>query len=196
MAADLQFDQALPDEEGLINISAGFKYAIISRPEKDEILTVGIEYEPPIASIQTGGISLQGKGDGFLDLFVTGARAFDKVGLQGSIGTNLAIDADHDSSLLHYSAHADYELLPNFFPLIEINGYTTIDEGNRTAANFEGDAWVNFGSTDSGTVVTVAGGARYRFTKHIQIGFGYEEPVTDREDLMEWRTYFDLILSF
>ncbi len=194
--ADLQFDEVLPDEEGLINISVGLKYAVISRPERDEILTLGFEYEIPMASIAPADISLQGDGNGLMDLFITGARAFGKLGFQGSLGANLALDGDHDSSMFHYAVHADYELFPNFYPVVEFNGFTTIDDGNRTPVNFEGIDLVNFGSTDSGTVMTIAGGARYRFNKHIQIGAGYEAPVTDREDIMDWRAYFDLILSF
>ncbi len=193
--ADLEFDAVLPDETGFVNISAGLKYALISRPEDETILTVGAEYEPPTGNVKTGGISLQGDGDGILDLFVTGATTFGKLGLQGSVGANLALDGDHDSSQLHYSLHADYEALPRFFPLVELNGFTTIDDGDRTAADFEGIDLVNFGSTDSGTVITGAVGARYRFTDNIQMGLGYETPLTDREDIMDWRVYVDLVFS-
>ncbi len=54
----------------------------------------------------------------------------------------------------------------------------------------------NFGSTDSGTVVTFGVGARYRFTDHIQMGAGYEFPITEREDLFDWRTNVDFVLTF
>ncbi len=99
--ADLDFDAVLPDEEGFVNISLGFKYAVHSDPADQSILTIGVEYEPPSGNIETAGIDLQGRGDGFLDLFVTGAKAWDKFGLQGSVGVNLAIDDDHDSSMIH-----------------------------------------------------------------------------------------------
>lgn len=194
--ADLDFKHTLPDESGFANISAGLKYAIVSDPKTDTILTVGAEYEPPSGNLKTGGISLQGKGDGFVDLFLTGATAFGRLGLQGSIGTNLALDAGHDSSMLHYSASMNYEALPNFFPMVELNGFTTIDKGRRTAGNFEGTDLVNFGATDSGTVVTAAIGARYRFNEHILLGLGYEVPVTDREDLLNWRLYADLVIRY
>jgi hypothetical protein len=194
--ADLHFKRGLPDEEGFANLAAGLKYAVISDPKTNTILTVGAEYEAPTGNLKTGGISLQGKGDGFIDLFVTGATTFDKLGFQASIGTNLALDNDHDSSMLHYSANVNYEVLPNFFPMIELNGFTTIDKGRRTVANFEGMDLVNFGSTDSGTVVTAAVGARYRFNENVMVGIGYERPVTDREDLLNWRVYADLVIRY
>ena len=194
--ADINFDSLLPDENGFANISIGFKYAVISRPEIEGILTVGIEYELPIGDLRTNGISLQGDGDGFVDLFISGAKAFDKLGIQASTGFNLAIDQNHDSSLFHYSAHLDYEVLPRLFPLIELNGFTTIEKGNRTPVNFEGIDLVNFGSLESGTVMTFTAGARYRATNHIQIGAGYETPLTNRKDIMAWRVYADLVISY
>ena len=195
--ADIHFNSVLPDIDGFMNISLGLKYAIISNPEENAILTVGFEYELPTGDLTTGGISLQGGGDGLIDLFVTGAKAYGKLGLQGSAGVSLALDGDHDSSILNWSAHFNYEIIKNFFPLLEINGTTTIDDGTRTGiASFEGNDFVNFGSTDSGTVVTLGAGARYIFNKHLQIGAGYEFPITEREDLFGWRTNFDMVITF
>lgn len=194
--ADIHFKSALPDESGFANISAGLKYAVISDPAADAILTLGVEYEPPTGDLETGGISLQGDGDGFLNLFVTGAKAWGRVGFQGSAGVNLALDGDHDSSLLHYSAHLDLEVLPRFFPLIEVNGYTAVDDGERTAADFEGVDLVNFGATDAGTVLTVAVGARYIAADWLRFGVAYEAPVTKRRDLLDSRLYFDVVLTY
>ena len=201
--AVLDFDSVLPDTEGFVNISAGLKYALISNHKEQTFVTVGFEYEPPTGNISTGGIDFQGNGaqsdggDGFMDLFVTGAKAYGKFGLQASTGVNLAIDGDHDSSLWHYSASFNYELFKNFFPLIEVNGLTTISDGNRTGvASFEGNDIVNFGSTDSGTVVSISAGARYKFNNHFQVGAGYERSVTGQKDLLDWRTNFDFVIAY
>jgi len=194
--ADIEFDEILEDESGFANISLGLKYALISEPDDDLIVTAGIEYEAPTGDLETSGIELQGQGDGLINLFLTGARAFGALGLQGSFGTNIALDSNEDSSMLHYSAHADYEVLPNLFPLIEVNGFTTIDNGNRTPGDFEGVDLVNFGATDSGTVVTLAGGLRYRVLDNLILGVGYEAPISDREDILESRTYLDAVIHF
>lgn len=195
--ADINFAGVLPDTHGFANIALGLKYALYTNPQTDAILSVGFEYEVPTGDISTGGIVLQGGGDGMMDLFVTGAKAFGKLGLQAGGGANIAIDNNHDSSFWHWSAHIDYELFENFFPLVEANGTSTFDDGSRTGiASFEGNDLVNFGSTDSGTVVTVGVGARYRLNRHFQLGAGYEFPVTEREDLFDWRTNFDMVISF
>lgn len=195
--ADLHFKSGLRDESGFANISLGLKYAIFSDPASDTILTIGAEYEPPSGNLKTTGISLQGRGDGFVDLFVTGAKAFGPLGFQASIGTNLAIDGAHDSSMLHWSLHADYEILPGIWPLVEINGFSVIDKGSRNAAfNFEGTDLVNFGAGSAGRVVTAAIGIRARLFENVLLGFGYEKAVSDREDLFNWRVYGDLVIRY
>lgn len=197
--ADLNFDEVLPDEEGFANFALGFKYAVVSLPEDNTLLTLGLRYEVPINDLQSGGIELQGDGDGFLNPFVTGSTTFGDFGLQASLGANLALDTDADTSILHYSLHGDYEALPGFFPLIEVNGYTAIDNGKRLTGalgKLDGMDVLNFGSEDRGTTVTVGGGFRYKFDDHIQIGLGAETPITDKDDtIMDYRVYFDLVLS-
>jgi len=193
---DADFDRVLPDSTGWANIAFGFIYAVVSRPDTGEILTVGFRYEPPSGSLNVAGIKMQGDGDGFVDLFATGAKTIGKMGLQASLGANLALDANHDSSLFHYSLHADYEIFPNLFPLLELNGFTKIDEGNRTGIMVDGVDLVNLGSVDSGTIITFTGGARYKLNDHLQFGAGYELPLTARKDILDWRTYVDVVLSY
>lgn len=194
--ADLNFDAVLPDDGGFANLSFGFKYALISEPATGTILTVGAEYEAPTGNIDIAGIKLQGDGAGFVDLFVSGARTFGRWGLEGNAGLNMAVDRDEDTSMLHASAHVDYEMLPGFYPLLELNVFSVIDDAKRTAVTFEGIDLVNFGATDAGTVVTAAAGFRYIVNQNLIGGVGVETPISDREDIMDWRIYVDLVLHF
>ena len=137
--ANANFKATLDDEDGFANISAGFKYAVHSNPNENSLLTVGIEFEPPTGTLVSSGIRLQGNGSGFLDLFATGSKVFNNgLGVQGSLGSNIAVDGDHDSSLFHYSITANYEIFSNLFPSVEFNSYSTISKGNRTSGDFEG----------------------------------------------------------
>jgi len=194
--ANANFKSGLEDDDGFANISLGFKYALHSDAQANSIFTVGVEYEPPTGTLVSSGIRLQGNGSGFVDIFATGSKAFDKFGLQGSFGPNFAVDGDHDSSMFHYSATANYEIFPNLFPTVEFNGYATISNGNRTAGDFEGADILNFGSTDSGNIALISAGVRYVVNDHIRIGGNYEVPVTDRKDYIGWRTHADMIISF
>jgi len=194
----------IQDAEGFANISLGVKYAFWNNIEDKSIVTVGVEYEAPSGglSIDTplahplDNVDLNQSGDGFIDVFVTGAKRFEKLGVQGSIGANIALDDDHDTSMLHYSLHVDYEVVENVFPMIELNGFTVIDEATRTPLGFEGVDLVNLGcSAGCGTVLTAAGGMRFRATDNFLLGFGVEKSI-GRDDLLDWRGYFDVILHF
>lgn len=194
--ADIHFGTALKDTEGAANVVAGLKYALFEDPKEDYIVTVGARYEIPVGNIDTSGVSLQGHGDGMLDLFVSAARNWDKFGLEANVGTNIAMNSADNTSQLHYSVHADYELFPHFFPLIEFNGITPIDEGERVALNLEGHDVLNLGSSGLGTTATLGVGFRYAFNDHAQAGVAWEETVTDREDLFESRLTVNLLLYF
>ena len=126
-----------------------------------------------------------------------GAHAYDKWGFQASIGYQQALDSDFNSSILHWHGHVDYELFEKIFPLVEVNGLNALDNGNRTAlGNFEGNDAVNFGSTRSSHIVTGSIGARYKFTDHVQLGVGYEAPLSSKKDLLLWRTNLDIVIHF
>ena len=194
--ADVDFDSVLPDTDGFANITAGLKYNLIRDEENMFMLTAGLRYEIPLGSIKTAGIKLQGGGDGFISGFVTAAKQWDKLQVQGSANVNLALDGDHDSSMFVLALHADYELLPNFYPLVEFNMFSVIDKGNRLPFNFEGYDVFNFGNVDAGTVASIAAGARYRFNDNILLGAAFEIPVTDRKDVTDWRLTTDMVLHF
>ncbi len=198
--AHFDFDEVLENESGFANVALGFKYVAYSEPESESILTAGLRYEIPINDLESDGIELQGDGDGFLNPFVTGATTFGDIGLQASLGGNFAFDTNDDTSILHYSLHADYEAFPGFFPLVELNGYSAIDNAERLTAplgELDGLDVVNFGSEDRDTTVTLGGGFRYRINDNFQFGAAAEAPITDGDDtIMDYRVYFDLVLSY
>ncbi len=192
---DADFNGVLPDEEGFANISLGLKYAVWNKPQKDEIVTVGFEFELPSGDLDAGAISIQGQGGGLVDLFVSGAKNIGRLGLEANTGFNVALE-DEDTSMWHWAVHFDYALTPKFFPVLEFNGFDTIDDSNRTPVGFEGVDLVNFGATNAGTVVTYGIGFRYQFTDHIQAGAGWETSISGREDIFGDRANVDLVYSF
>src|SRR3546814_19015192 len=94
-------------------------------------------------------------------------------------------DGDADTSILHYSLHADYEVLPGLFPLIEMNGFTTIDHANRLTGalgELDGVDLLNFGSDARDTTITIGGGLRFRLPDNVQLGLGARTPPTDSDE--------------
>jgi len=199
--ADIDFENTLHDDDGAANLAFGFKYAVLAEAESNSLLTVGIKYEAPTGGLKTHingvpstGTRLQGQGDGLLDLFVSGARTFGPVGLEANLGTQIAMDGGKDASFLHFSLHADYDVMERVFPLIELNGYTPIDDGNRTSLGVNGMDLVNMGSSNSETIVTIAPGVRVRLIDNVDFGTAFEIPITSDEDLMNWRFTTDFVI--
>jgi hypothetical protein len=192
--ADIDFKTGLDDDDGFANIAFGFKYAVVALRETNTLVTVAARYEAPSGGIKTTGVRLQGHGDGLVDLFVAAARTFGPVGLEANLGTQIACDMDADTSMLHWALHADYEVLERLYPFVELNGFTPIEDGNRTSLGVNGIDLVNLGATSSDTVVTIAPGLRVRITDNVDVGGAFELPLTDANDLMDWRITTDLVL--
>jgi hypothetical protein len=192
--ADIDFDQAVPDESGAVNVAFGFKYAAVALPESNTLVTLGVKYEAPSGGIRTANIKLQGQGAGMIDVFAAAARTFDRIGVEANLGAQIAMDGDDDTSFLHYSLHVDYDVMGRVFPLIEFNGYTPIEDGSRTAFGANGMDLVNLGARNADTVITFAPGVRVRLMDNVDFGFAFEMPLTDDEDLMDWRVTNDFVI--
>jgi len=196
----------LGDENGFVNIAGGAKYALYENKETGSIITTGLRIEIPLQNLSTAGVQFQGAGDGFINPFITAATTLrglgilDGVQLQGSAGANIAFDQDAETSIAHFSAHANYELFKNFYPLLEVNAFVPIEDGNRSIgplAGLDGFDLANFGSSDRGTSVSVGGGFRYRFSDNAIFGAGAEVDVTNNNDsITDWRVTADFSFNF
>jgi len=231
----------LDQDEGWLNLAFGLKWAWLNNVADNSFFSLGLRYEAPSGDLNSGGLarsllpqvddgmgglmpdptvdadervklSMQGNGDGFINVFATGHWLYrDKIGIQTIFGLNQAIDTTNNSSFVHWSLHGDYEIFRNAFLVMETNMIASADEGSRTVARrndadatpiklseiktSEGNDLVNLGSDDPGTVITYAAGARYRFSDHFLLGFGYEVPLLQgRKDMLDYRFMFDAVL--
>jgi len=194
--ADVNFKAPGLDDDGFANIAFGFKYALFSDPETEAIVTAGLTYEAPTGRLKAGPFWLQGNGDGFLTPFISAAKSYDKLGIEAMINTKIALDGDKNASFFNYALHADYEILPGFFPLVELNGYIPINEANLNPLAFEGYDVVSIGGNNLSSVVSFAVGSRYKISDHVLAGFSYEAPLTDQQDILGWRLTADLVFYY
>ena len=177
----IDFDSGLEDDDGFNDIAAGLKYAVISDPTAGHIATVGVRYTAPVGTLESNGLEFNGVGDGYIDVFATGAKLFEKAQLQGPIGTQIAL-SNKNVGFLHGSLHADYEILPGFFPLIENNLTVPIQDGNRLkGVNLTGVDIVDLGSDDPETTLTLAVGARYRISDNALMGAAFEKNLLEND---------------
>jgi len=204
---DFNPNRTLESDTGFADYGAGLKYAFIYDEEDKFILSGRVLFELTQGSSEV----FQGNGDGNVAPSLHFFKGFDKLQLVGGMGVVLPFDRDEESTVLFDTWHASYAVTPWFFPLIELNHFRVLDEGDRdnlvpSIVKFEGGDLINLGSQrgkSNQDIVTLALGSRFRvlqnfgFMKNMDVGVAYEFPLTDRnENLMESRWTFDMVCYF
>ena len=204
---DFNPDNTFSSDTGFANLAAGVKYAFIYKPEDQFVLSGSAVVEFPTGNRDV----FQGEGDGSLHLSVNDLKLYNKWQFAGGAGVEIPFD-DSFSTTAYVSAHVSYEVRKWFIPLVELNWFTVLDEGdggkrynNQAAgavpavATFEGAELINWGAANSedNDYATVAFGFRSRLSETIDVGFAYEVPLTDEEDnITKERFTVDLTLTF
>ncbi|MBK1825627.1 hypothetical protein [Haloferula rosea] len=195
-------------QSGFANIAAGLKYAFIYDPVNSFVMSGTATYEFPLGNHDV----FQGEGNGVLNLIVSGLKVWDRFQLAGGGGLRLPFDGQQSTNSF-VSAHASYEVVPWFIPLVEVNWHHVLSAGNGrpnyftqagglvpVVATFEGNDLLNFGTanaTENRDLVTAAVGFRSRITESIDLGFAYEIPLTDEENgIIDDRFTVDLVWRF
>lgn len=196
------------DESGFANLGAGLKYAFIYDPVNEFVLSGSAVLELPTGNDDV----FQGQGDGMVNLIVSGLKMWDDLQLAGAAGARIAVNDDQSSSSF-VSAHASYEIVPWFIPLVELNWHHVLEPGDGNfafnsqaggavpaVATFEGSDLLNFGASGSGSnrdLITAAFGFRSRLAEGVDLGMAYEIPLTEEDDgIIEDRFTLDLVWRF
>lgn len=200
--ADVNFDRVLPDDDGLLDIAAGVKYAVHFDPADQSIVSVGLRYTAPLGSLETAGIELTGRGKGYLNPFVTGAKTFGLVQLQGAAGAQIALSEDN-WSYGHLHGHVNFRLTSNIYPFFEANALLPFDGGDQFASGtpvfgrLTGADILDIGAGDPVNIVTLGAGARVRINDNIILGFAGEANTPQQTNtVFDWRLTTDLVVHF
>jgi hypothetical protein len=99
------------------------------------------------------------------------------------------------------SFHLDYDVgnLRKIYPLVELNWVYYAKNGNREPINFEGRDLFHFGATSVHGLneLTLALGARYKVSEHLQLGLvGEFNAVGGSRHLDAFRMTFDMIFRY
>ena len=114
---------------------------------------------------------------GYLQEF-TGVRApqpFGKCHVIGTVGGRLAMDHNMGNHILYESLHIDYELLENFYPLIEFNALQYLRNADRLPLGVGGLDYANIGSNDVRGNSTFWGEVGFR-RKVVDLRFPHDGP--------------------
>jgi hypothetical protein len=195
-----QFSSDIAPHAGFSEILIGPKFTFLRNESTRTLGAVGLTFDFPAGDRQV----LQDTGSFSLIPYVSMAQSFWKttygsMQAMGTIGYNVGLDNKRSDDLF-FSLHLDYDIgnLQRIYPLVELNFFYYPTNGKANNLNFEGRDLFNFGSTSiSGhTEVSLAAGARYKFTECIQIALVAEVPLTSNKDLMDYRITFDMIFRY
>lgn len=183
--------------DGWADIDIGFKYALYRDAQKQRLLSAGVVYDMPVGSPR----SLQAGGDGEFHLFLSGgAEICDNGHWVSGFGGILPADDDLNSSFIYWSNHFDYQFRKGWYALAEFNWYHWTDGGSDRLGltGVEGGDLFNLGSggVNGNDIVTGAFGVKYKPNRTTEIGIAWENPLTDRRDVLENRLTVDLILRY
>ena len=187
------FDSGLLSDDGTNDIAAGLKWAFLQDFDNQLHAAAGVGYE-----FKTGdGDVLQNSSD--LRLWTSVNKGFENLHL--GFTANLHISDDGHGSFgsadsLSWHIHADYYACQFFSPVIELNGYHTINEDDLAPLPFQGIDVASLGGGKGEDVVTIAFGSEIRPCDFASFRFAYETPLTDSTDLFGYRWTFSMVIPF
>jgi len=178
---------------GLNDLQLGAKYTFLRDTRSETILAFGTKFDIPVGSSSV----LAGSGWGMTPYLSWGQGFLDNWHFMTTGGYRFGF-GDGSSDFLYASAHIDYGFFKRFYPLAEINWFYYTAGGNRQPVNYEGGDLLNIGATDvSGrSLITIALGARFKFSEGLQMGAIYEFPVVGTDMMQKYRIGLDLIFRY
>ncbi len=190
----------LNSETGFAEIWLGPKWTFLRNTETCTVVAAGLTFEIP------AGSSKVGQDTGWLSLvpYITAAQNFGctsygSFNAMGTLGYSFRTDGER-SDYFYTSWHLDFDVgnQHRLYPLIELNWFHYTESGRDRPFTFEGADLANFGSTDvSGrNNLSLAIGARYKFSECIQTGLALQFPLNGTRDLNNFRLGIDMIFRY
>lgn len=188
----IDFDTPLVNDDGMVDVAAGLKWAFLRDYERQWFAAVGVGYEFPIGD---PGVL---QNDDEFRFWASMDKGWGRFHLGGTINWFLVDDQDLDlgnSDRLSWHLHADYWVTDWFSPVVELNGYHILDAGSSPLP-FQGVDVVNLGLGEDDPVISLGLGAEIRPAEPWAFRGAVEVPLTDEEDLYGWRVTFSIVYSF
>lgn len=186
-------ESGLVDDEGWNDLAAGLKWNFLQDWENDLHAAAGIGYQFSVGNDE----ALQG--DQEIRLWGSVNKGFDRLHLGGTLNLLFPVgeeDALGDSTRLFWHAHADYYLTEWFSPVVELNGYHTIDDGSKGPLPFSGVDVANLGGGKGQDVITLGLGSEIRPTENLGLRGAFEFPLTNNNDIFSTRWTFSVTYGF
>ena len=118
--------KVLDDQDGWMDIAAGFKYAVFDMPEHQFIFTPALRFQIPVGQRKV----FQGNGSGLIIPSFSTAKGFGKFHTILNFGANIPFDTQKNNTNLFYNLHFDYAVLSWLVPFLEMNGMSYVGAGD------------------------------------------------------------------
>lgn len=187
------FDDTVVNDQGLMDIAAGLKWNFYRDTAEQLSAAVGVGYE-----ISSGDDHVL-QDDDELRLWFSVDKGFDELHVGFTFNYFYPTggeDALGDAERISWHVHLDYYVCEWFSPVVEFNGYHTIDASSTMPLPFTGVDVANLGGGESQDVVTMGVGGAFRINGDVSMRVGYEFPLTDNVDLFGDRWTFSLVWEF
>lgn len=190
------FEDSAINDEGWNDIAAGIKYQYYRDIENQLYAAAGIGYE------FGWGDNAVLQSDDELRLWFSVDKGFDKLHLGATFNYFYPTGEEEtpfgDAERISWHIHADYHLTEWFSPVVEFNGYHTIDASSTAAVPFTGVDVANLGGGESNDTVTMGVGGEFRIPQlgSAAIRAAYEFHLTDDPDLFGDRFTVSAVWSF
>lgn len=208
--------ELLSNQDGWMNVAAGFKYALVS-DEDERFLLSGIlraEFAVGSKDVLAGGSGVQ-----IQPSLALAWEPVSRLHLIADLGGTIPTEGDQYSSSAWGHVYADYSVHRYFQPFVQLSGIYYVESGAgrrgvdlqngptipldtaqhvlRTG-HFEGADVLNLGSrgVDSNFYGTWALGAHVPITERVTWSVAYERPFTDRKDVTKQRVTTAFTIEF
>lgn len=180
-------------DSGWNDLAAGLKYAVIQDWKNDFHLSVGAGYQFAIGDPSVLQNDQEARG------WISVNKGFDKLHLGAT--ANLFLPTGGEDSLgnskrISLHAHADYYLCKYLSPVLELNFYKSIDDGDNAPLPFSGADIADLGGGQDLLTGAVGLEVRPLGTQDLGIRAAYETDLTDGESVYGFRWTFSLIYRF
>ncbi|MEM9827165.1 MAG: hypothetical protein AAF958_11280 [Planctomycetota bacterium] len=188
--------------DGLLNsgwadVTAGLKYNLVRDVQNGTLLSGGFTYEIPLGSEG----ALQSVGDGQFHFFATGGQrlAGGNAHILSSFGWQLPVDQSVQTTSVHWNNHFDVKLTDSLYLFTENSWWHWVDDANvGLPLGVAGQDLLNLGATnvEGNDLVTHNVGFKLKPRRSVELGFAYEFPLTDFEDIIEDRYQIEAIFRY
>ena len=169
------------------------KYALVVDHANDFILSTGFRWEWDNGT----AFALQGN-EHEISPFISFAKGWEKFNLIGAVSYRIPTNGNQGSQSIVWNLHLDYELFPDFYPLVEVHGIHWLTDGGRLPLSVEYLDVGNLGSSRvAGRDFFSAGiGFRWNLCDNAQLGMSWEFPLeSSSENAQSSRANFNLVIG-